>query len=252
MKIITWNINGARAREAQILSLIEQQSPDVLCLQEIKASREQLPTTLHGLGALPDYHACWHGTPGYSGVALLMKKSCFDAPVFTHPAFDMETRIVTAASGTTTFACVYAPNGGKDYNAKIAFFKAMVSYVADLAAQGQRLVLSGDINITLPERDVHPRQRKPDVIGQREEERVLFRELLEGGKLVDLGRQLAPDDDRLFSWWPYWRAAKARNLGWRIDYVLASEAIAVGAKSGSILRDFGASDHAPVVVNLDV
>jgi exodeoxyribonuclease-3 len=212
---------------------------------------DQLPATLHGLGALPGYHARWHGgAGGYSGVALLLKKSAFADARWEHPAFDMETRIVTATVGDVVFASAYCPNGGKDYDAKIAFFTAMVPWAKELAQSGKKLVLSGDINIALTDRDVHPSQRKADVIGQREEERALFRALLEDGKLVDVGRALAPDDDRMFSWWPYWKAARQRNLGWRIDYVLAAEGLASAPKAGGVRREFGTSDHAPVVVEL--
>lgn len=251
MRIVTWNVNGARAREAQILELVEKETPDVLCLQETKATVEQLPATLYGLTALPDYHAFWHGAAGYSGVAVLLKKSRFSAPKYAHPPFDTETRVVLATVGDVTFASMYAPNGGKDYEAKIAFFEAMVPWVAEVRASGQKLVVSGDINIAREDIDVHPSQRKKDTIGQRDEERALFAKILAGGELVDVGRKLAPDDARLFSWWPYWKAARQRNLGWRIDYVLASESIAVKAKSGGVLREFGASDHAPVVVDFE-
>jgi len=251
MRIVTWNVNGARAREAQIVELVEKEAPDVLCLQEIKATTEQLPATLYGLTALPDFHAFWHGAAGYSGVAVLLRKSRFSAPKYTHPSFDMETRVVEATTDGTTFVSIYAPNGGKDYDAKMAFFAKLVDYAADAAKEKRSIVLAGDINIALADLDVHRSQRRKDMIGQREEERVLLRAVLEKGHLVDVGRALAPDDDHLFTWWPYWKAARQRNLGWRIDYVLASEALAKKAKSGAVRREFGTSDHAPVVVDFE-
>ncbi|MGH7272222.1 MAG: exodeoxyribonuclease III, partial [Polyangiaceae bacterium] len=95
MKVATWNVNGIRARESQFLEWVGRERPDVVCLQELKATTDQLPETLT---MLPDYHSYWHGGPkGYSGVSLhLRKDTCPARPEFTHPAFDMENRIVQA------------------------------------------------------------------------------------------------------------------------------------------------------------
>ena len=95
--------------------------------------------------------------------------------------------------------------------------------------------------------DVHPRERKPGIIGQRPEERELFAQLL-GEHLVDVGRTLQPDNDRMFTWWAPWRNMRQRNIGWRLDYVLASPGIASRAQSCTVLREVGTSDHAPVVM----
>jgi exodeoxyribonuclease-3 len=94
--------------------------------------------------------------------------------------------------------------------------------------------------------DVHPRERKP-VIGQLPEERKLFEELL-GGELVDVGRAKDPENQNLFTWWAPWRNLRERNIGWRLDYVLASKAIAARAASCTVMREFGTSDHGPVVM----
>jgi exodeoxyribonuclease-3 len=110
-------------------------------------------------------------------------------------------------------------------------------------------VLCGDINIARTEIDVHPRERKP-VIGQLPEERDLFEGLL-GGGLVDVGRQLDPQNDRYFTWWAPWRSMRERNIGWRLDYVLASPSIAGKAASCPVMREFGTSDHGPVVMTTD-
>jgi hypothetical protein len=108
------------------------------------------------------YHCHWHGHPGYSGVALLLREKTFgDAPSFIHPPFDMETRIVVAEVGSLVIGSVYGPNGGKDYAAKIEFWKQMVMWAAELREAGKHLVLSGDFNIARLEIDVHPALRKP-------------------------------------------------------------------------------------------
>jgi exodeoxyribonuclease-3 len=198
---------------------------------------------------------CWHGgaVKGYAGVSLHLRKETLGvgaaAPKFTHPPIDHECRAVEVEIDGVVFASLYVPNGGKDYAAKLAFYEALIAHVAGLHAAGKRVVLLGDFNIAREERDVHPSQRKPDVIGQRPEERELFARLL-GAGLVDVGRALHPDDERLFTWWPMWKAARERNLGWRLDYVLASEAVASGARTCEVRRATGTSDHAPVVAEL--
>jgi exodeoxyribonuclease-3 len=139
------------------------------------------------------------------------------------------------------------PNGGKDYAAKIDFLEKLTEWSSQVHAQGRELILCGDINVARADIDVHPRERKPDIIGQRPEERALFEKLL-GEHLVDVGRALDPDNDRLFTWWAPWRNLRQRNIGWRIDYILASRSWAERATSCSVLTDVGTSDHAPVMM----
>ena len=244
MKIATWNVNGIRARQAQVCDWIERDRPDVVCLQELKAEPAQIPDSCK----LVDYHAYWHGLRAYSGVSLHLRKDFIEGdPQFSHPDFDMEARIVQAPRGNVVFASVYVPNGGKDYTAKLNFLRRLSAWVKDVHAAGKELVLCGDINIARTDMDVHPRERKPDVIGQRAEERELFEDLL-GTHLVDVGRTLNPQNDALFTWWPPWRNMRQRNIGWRIDYVLVSKSIAERATACVVQADVGTSDHAPVMM----
>jgi exodeoxyribonuclease III len=245
MKIATWNVNGIRARGAQLCEWLERDRPDVVCLQELKARPDQVPEQCR----LADYHAFWHGERAYSGVSLHVRKGLFgDAePVFSHPSFDMETRIVQVVFDKLVLASVYVPNGGKDYNAKVAFMTRLAAWAKELHEGGQELVLCGDMNITRTEMDVHPKERKPGLIGQRDEERALFEELL-GGNLVDVQRALDPDNPDIFTWWAPWRNMRQRNIGWRLDYILASHSIAARAAGCTVLADVGTSDHAPVLM----
>jgi exodeoxyribonuclease-3 len=241
-------VNGIRARHIQVREWIERERPDVVCLQELKAKPEQVPETLCDLAG---YWCYWHGAGAYSGVGLHFRKERFpEPPPFEHPSFDHETRIVQATVGDVVVASVYVPNGGKDYAAKIAFLKALEDFVGATHAAGRRLVLCGDLNVSREERDVHPKERKPNIIGQRPEERELFARILARG-VVDVGRALAPDDDGLFTWWAPWRNMRQRNIGWRLDYVLASVPVAERARACPVLRDVGTSDHAPVVATFD-
>jgi exodeoxyribonuclease III len=245
----TWNVNGLRAREAQFLEWVERDRPDVVCLQEIKASPAQLSPVLC---ELPGYWCYWHGAGGYSGVGLNLRRETFpEPPAYGHPAFDRETRIVAAEIGDLVLASVYVPNGGKDFAAKMEFLEELRRWAAELYGSGRRLLLGGDLNVARTDQDVHPKERKPGVIGQRPEERELFEGLI-GQGLVDVGRTLDPDNDALFTWWAPWRNLRQRNIGWRIDYVLASEALAARAASCRVLAQVGTSDHAPVVATFDV
>ncbi|MEP7083855.1 MAG: exodeoxyribonuclease III, partial [Betaproteobacteria bacterium] len=166
MKIATWNVNGIRARETQLCEWIERDRPDVVCLQELKAEVAQVPISCHH----NDYHIYWHGLRGYSGVSLHVRKGLFDGePQFSHPDFDMESRIVQATIGNTVIASVYVPNGGKDYPAKLAFLERLVDWARRLHEEGREVVLCGDLNIARDDIDLHPKERKPGVIGQRPE-----------------------------------------------------------------------------------
>jgi exodeoxyribonuclease-3 len=246
MKIATWNVNGIRAREAQVCDWLEREKPDVVCLQEIKADPSQVPERCN----LADYHAYWHGGRGYSGVSLHVRRHLLENdPQWSHPDFDMETRIVQIAFENWVIASVYVPNGGKDYPAKLAFFERLAGWASKLHDQGREVVICGDLNIARLEIDVHPKERKAGIIGQRPEERELFERLL-GGNMVDVGRSVDPENDRLFTWWPPWRNMRARNIGWRIDYILASKSIADRVSSCVVQAEVGTSDHAPVMLTL--
>jgi len=247
VKIATWNVNGIRARQHQLLEWIERDRPDVVCLQEIKAPPDKIPLLLCDLEG---YWCYWHGERAYSGVGLHLRKDAFaEKPVFSHPAFDHENRIVTARAGDTAIASIYVPNGGKDFPAKIRFLEALELFADEQHAAGTRLVLCGDLNVARTDQDVHPKERRP-VIGQLPEERALFERIL-GRGLVDVGRALDPDNEGLFTWWAPWRNMRQRNIGWRLDYVLASAPLAERARRSAVLSDVGTSDHAPVVVEFD-
>lgn len=248
MKVATWNVNGIRARETQVREWIERERHDVVCLQEIKAPAAQIPASLCELSG---YWCYWHGETAYSGVGLHLRKDVVpDKPAFGHPAFDYENRIVTAQIGPVTVASIYVPNGGKDFPAKMRFLEALDGWVAEAHAAGAELVLCGDLNIARTDMDVHPKERKPGAIGQRPEERELLERILARG-LVDVGRALDPDNDQLFTWWAPWRNLRQRNIGWRLDYVLASGPVAGRARSCAVQADVGTSDHAPVVAVFD-
>ena len=246
MKIATWNVNGIRARADQFCEWLSADRPDIVCLQELKAQEDQIPPQCK----LDEYHTFWHCYRAYSGVSLHIHRDLVsEPPAFSHPSFDMESRIVQAEVGDMTVASVYVPNGGKDFPAKLAFLEAMIDWARQMYAEDRKLVICGDINIARTDMDVHPKERKKNAVGQRPEERAMFEQLLDH-QFVDVGRTLDPDNDELFTWWAPWRNLRARNIGWRLDYFLASTGIASRATRCDVLREVGTSDHAPVVMTL--
>ena len=249
LKVATWNVNGIRARQAQVLEWIERERPDVICLQELKSTLAQVPAALC---ELQGYRCYWHGERAYSGVGLHVRREAFPSePLFRHPTFDFETRIVSAQIEDLIFVSVYVPNGGKDFPAKMKFLLQLEEFIRETHAAGKRLVLCGDINIARTERDVHPKERNTALVGQRPEERELFERIIAQG-LVDVGRALDPDNDNLFTWWAPWRKLRERNIGWRLDYILASESLAAKAARCEAFREIGTSDHAPVLALFDL
>ena len=244
MKIATWNVNGIRARQAQVQEWLEREQPDVVCLQEIKASIDQLPVWLC---EMEGYWCYWHGGKGYSGVGLhVSKRISPERPAVEHPAFDYENRIVLVRLPAVTVVSVYVPNGGKDFPAKMQFLGSLEQFGADVRTEANPVVICGDLNIARTDMDVHPKERKPQAIGQLPEERALLERIIAHG-LVDVGRALEPDNDQMFTWWAPWRNMRQRNIGWRLDYLLVSQSLFERVRSCRIERETGTSDHAPVV-----
>jgi exodeoxyribonuclease-3 len=249
MKIATWNVNGIRARQAELQDFMERERPDVVCLQEIKAAIDQLPVWLCDIEG---YWCYWHGGKGYSGVGLhVSKRISSERPSFEHPAFDFEHRISVVRLPQATVVSVYVPNGGKDFPAKMAFLAALEQFAEDLRSEDRPLVICGDLNVARTDMDVHPKERKPRAIGQLPEERQQLERIIAHG-LVDVGRALEPDNDQMFTWWAPWRNMRQRNIGWRLDYLLASQSLYARVQSCSVQREFGTSDHAPVIAEFDL
>ena len=244
MKIATWNVNGIRARHDQVQAWIERERPDVVCLQELKAASDQVPWSLT---ETEGYWCYLHCGKAYSGVSLHISKAIApERPAFVHPSFDFEHRIVTAELRDFSVSSVYVPNGGKDFPAKMQFLESFDEYARGAEEQGRSVVVCGDMNVARTDMDVHPKERKPKAIGQLPEERAIFERII-GRGLVDVGRALDPANEGLFTWWAPWRSMRARNIGWRLDYVLASASLAARAEACPVQSDVGTSDHAPVM-----
>jgi exodeoxyribonuclease-3 len=173
-----------------------------------------------------------------------------EKPEFSHPPFDFENRIVCARIGTLTVASIYVPNGGKDFDAKMRFVEALEGFASSFRAEQAPVLLCGDLNIARTDMDIHAKERKLNGIGQRPDERALLERVISHG-LVDVGRAVDPENADLFTWWAPWRNMRQRNIGWRIDYILASEALYGHTRSCIVQSDVGTSDHAPVMATFD-
>ena len=112
-------------------------------------------------------------------------------------------------------------------------------------------MVCGDLNIARTAIDVHPKERKPNAIGQLPEEREQLERIIDHG-LVDVGRALQPDNDQMFTWWAPWRNLRQRNIGWRLDYVLSSQTLFTRVRDCTVQKDVGTSDHAPVMAEFDL
>jgi exodeoxyribonuclease III len=249
MKIATWNVNGIRKRQTELQEWLDREQPDVVCLQEIKATIDQLPVWLC---EIEGYWCYWHGGKGYSGVAIHVSKQLApEPPAFEHPPFDYENRIVLVRLPAVTIVSVYVPNGGKDFPAKVKFLDALEQFVSDMRADINPIVICGDLNIARADIDVHPKERKPRAIGQLPEERAQLERIISHG-LVDVSRALEPENDQMFTWWAPWRNLRQRNIGWRLDYLLVSQRLFDRVRGCTIERETGTSDHAPVIGEFDI
>lgn len=252
MRLISWNVNGIRAVEKKgFWPWFAAEQPDVLCLQETRIHESQLTEQMR---APTGYCALWnHGERrGYSGVATL----CQEAPRLVQagwgvPEFDAEGRVLQTEHESFTLLNVYFPNGqrGQDrVDFKIAFYDALLEHCRSLRAGGQHLIVCGDFNTAHQPIDLARPKQNEKTSGFLPEEREALKRWLAAG-FVDVFRHLHPDAEE-YTWWTYITNARARNVGWRIDYFLVDEALVPRVEEARILGEVMGSDHCPVEVQL--
>ncbi len=253
MKIIIWNINGLRAGLRKgIWDWLAAENPDLICFQEIKAREDQISP--EDSDKFAGYSATWHAAkrPGYSGVLTLAKHAPDRSLVgLGDPQFDDEGRLIRSDYPGWTFFNVYFPNGKRDHSRvpyKLAFYQRLLEMVRDLHASGRGVVIGGDFNTAHQEIDLrHPRANR-NTTGFLLEERAWIDRYLEHG-LVDIFRLRNPDLEQ-YSWWTYRMDARSRNVGWRLDYFLVSEALVPRVQEVTIHDQVLGSDHCPVSIVL--
>ncbi|NTU59354.1 MAG: exodeoxyribonuclease III [Chlorobiaceae bacterium] len=251
MNISTWNINGIRARQEALGEWIERRQPDIVVLQEVKALESEIPESISGL---PGYTKFWNGSSfrkGYSGVGILVGEGCCAELDRELPAFDVENRTIVLHFRDFTLIGTYVPRGDGPghYAVKLQYLEGLNRYMADLLAGGREIILAGDMNVAHREIDVHRSQNKAGATGLRPEERAAIDAHLSLG-LKDIVRDLNPEKRDLFTWWPNWKFARERNLGWRIDCIYLSAGLAEKVSTVAVDLDERSSDHAPVSVEI--
>jgi exodeoxyribonuclease III len=255
MRIVTYNVNGITARLGNFLRWLQERTPDIVCLQELKAPQEKFPE-----GPIRDagYGAIWHGQKSWNGVAILARNA---EPVETRRALpgdsdDVHSRYIEATVLGLTVGCLYLPNGnpapGPKYDYKLKWLARLLAHAAALVSSESPTILAGDYNVIPTERDVYKPERWVDDALFRVEVREAFATLLKQG-WTDAIRTLHPDAT-IYTFWDFFRNAYGRDAGLRIDHLLLNPALAGRLTAAGVDRDVRGwekpSDHAPTWVDL--
>lgn len=253
MRIISWNVNGLRANVRKgAFDWLVNESPDIFCLQETKATPEQLPDEVRNVPGYHSYFDIPKQKKGYSGVAIYSKvKPDLVEYMMGVPELDDEGRLIAAYYKGFVLLNVYFPNGGGgperlDY--KMRFYAAFLKYVQKLRKKGYGVIFCGDINTAHNEIDLARPKENADHTGFLPIERAWLDKVVESG-YVDIWRQQHPEEVR-YTWWDQKSYARERNVGWRIDYFFLSEEIASKAKKVIIRDEVLGSDHCPISLDI--
>jgi exodeoxyribonuclease-3 len=257
MRLATFNVNGIRTRLPNLLAWLARESPDVVCLQELKAPDEAFPIdSIRDAG----YGALWHGQKSWNGVAILARGA---EPIESRrgmPGDDADThsRYLEATVKGIVVGCLYLPNGnpqpGPKFDYKLAWFERLIKHAKTLYKSGQPVVLAGDYNVVPTDVDIYnPRSWLKDALLQPES-RECYQRLLKQGWTDALRKQFP--EQRIYTFWDYFRQHWQTNSGLRIDHLLLSKSLAPKLRDAGVDRwvraEPGASDHAPTWVELDL
>ena len=255
MKIATYNVNGVNGRLSVLLRWLKESSPDIVCLQELKAPQEKFPEK-----AIVDagYQAIWHGQKSWNGVAILSRIGELQElrRVLPGDPQDMHSRYIEAVVNNMVIGCLYLPNGnpypGPKFDFKLNWFKRLSLHAKKLLAQDVPVVLAGDYNVMPTELDVYKPERWINDALFRKEVRAAFKRLVAQG-WTDALRKLHPDQT-VYTFWDYFRNAYARDAGLRIDHFLLSPHFDGRLRAAGVDKHVRGwektSDHAPVWIEL--
>ena len=256
MKLVTYNLNGIRARLPRLLEWLEREKPDVVCLQELKCADESLPINdIEGAG----YGAVWHGQKGFNGVAILSRG---DSPELRRVGLpgdpdDTHSRYIEAEVQGLIVGSIYLPNGNpigtEKFDYKIRWMERLREHAAELLATERPAVLCGDWNVVPEDRDVFSvRATQHDAVMQPQT-RAVWRAIVNQG-WTDALRAFHPRDEKLYTFWDYTAGCWQRDLGFRLDHLLCSPEAADRLRGAGVDRwargEEKASDHAPTWVEL--
>jgi len=254
IEIISWNVNGIRAvGNKEALKWIDQRQPDILCLQEIKALPEQIPTDLFET-EFSTLNVNSADKKGYSGTAVFSQLT----PEYTNNRHDIdlarEGRIVEQDYGDFVLFNVYFPNGQKNEERlalKMKFYDDFLTYCDKLRDEGKSIVICGDVNTAHKEIDLKNPKANSKTSGFLPIEREWMNKLIDHG-YVDTFRYVNGDKEEEYSWWSYRSGARAKNVGWRIDYFFISDDLTEVLEDAFILQEVTGSDHCPVGIRLAI
>ena len=251
--LISWNVNGIRACVRNgFLDFLEKYKPDILALQEIKATEDNVPMEVR---YYPDYHKYWNPAKrkGYAGTALFTKIKPLDVKFgIGEDKFDSEGRVITAEYEKFYLVNAYFPNsqhGLTRLDFKLEFDKLIHSYLNELRRK-KPVILCGDFNVAHKEIDLaNPKQNEKNA-GFTPQERAWMDEFL-GDGYIDTFRMFTKEGGH-YTWWTYRFKARERNIGWRVDYFVVSEELKDKVKKSWIMSEVYGSDHAPIAMLLDI
>jgi len=266
MRIYSWNVNGIRAVEKKGLlqEFIVKHNPDVLCLQETKAQPEQVAEEFTAL--YPEYQQFWHSAEkkGYSSTAIFTKINPISvikglpkdiisqfSLVDSYGDTSKEGRVITAEYSNFFISTVYTPNAKDDLSRipmRQAWDPAFLTYMKQLEEM-KPVIFCGDFNVAHTELDLARPKENKGKKGYTEEERAGIQAMVDAG-FIDTFRAFHPSENGHYTWWSHWGQARARNVGWRIDYVMTSTQLRDQVQSAAIHADVLGSDHCPVSVTL--
>jgi len=257
MKIATYNVNGINSRLPVLLQWLKESSPDVVCLQELKAPQEKYPEKEI---AAAGYESIWLGQKSWNGVAILSKIGKPEQVQSGLPGNeeDEQSRYLEAKVGGVTIGCLYLPNGnpapGPKFDYKLRWMEHFTAYAAQKLTEGMPVVLTGDYNVIPTEADAYKPERWVTDALFMPESRTAFQNILSQG-WTDAIRFLHPEET-IYTYWDYFRSAFTRNAGIRIDHFLLNDRAKKHLKAGGVdkyVRGWEkTSDHAPVWIELDL
>ncbi|HLU17922.1 MAG TPA: exodeoxyribonuclease III [Edaphocola sp.] len=255
MKIISYNVNGLRSAMSKgFVSWLAEENPDVVCLQEIKAHKDNVDyAQIEALG----YQTFWFPAQkkGYSGVAIFSKRQPDSVQYGSgYEQSDCEGRVISASFGNTRVISAYFPSGtsGEERQTyKYQWLDEFYDYINQLKNDGQSLIICGDYNICHRAIDIHNPVSNKNSSGFLPEERAWMDKWFDN-RLIDTFRLLHPDAKDKYSWWSFRANARANNKGWRIDYISVTEDLREQVRSAAILADVKHSDHCPVMAEIEI
>lgn len=254
VRIISWNVNGIRAAIRKGLwEFVKKDKADIYCFQETKAQKDQLP---EGMKVPQGYMSFWNSAqkPGYSGVATLTRmepKAVIEGN--RNNNWDDEGRVLITKFDEFSLLNVYFPNGKKDKGRlqyKLDFYDYFLKYINDLRRRGEKVIFCGDVNTAHKEIDLARPKENEGISGFLPIERKWMDKLVKNG-WVDTFRMFYPRE-KIYSWWSLRSGARARDVGWRLDYVFVDKKLAKRVKKAFVLTEVQGSDHAPVGIEIEV